>query len=199
MAFAVIKRGAQGDGYFAVPLHGSSFFISASQFTHYKLQVEQQLSEHEFIHLLAQIQTLNCRKTALDALARREHSRQELELKLRRKNIPLPIIEEVLDQLQQEKLLDERRFCQQFILSRQKRNPEGRTVLLQRLRQKGVDSSTANEAVDAYFSEDENLSSAIAKAIQRAKRTDGSVEDLKRHLLKKGFLSYQIKAYFEEQ
>ena len=59
-----------------------------------------------------------CRKKALDLLARREHSRLELQRKLSARAYSRDIIDGVLDDLEVEGLLEEARFVESFIRAR---------------------------------------------------------------------------------
>lgn len=96
-----------------------------------------------------------CRDRALKLLAMREHSRRELELKLVSKGFSPDETGPCLDQLEQEGWLSDERFCESYIRSRLRRQPEGRAVLLMRLREKGVSPEAASAAVDSYFTQHE--------------------------------------------
>ena len=81
-----------------------------------------------------------CRKQALDLLARREHSRLEIKRKLLARSHAKDTVEEVLDALQQEQLLHEPRFVEQFVRSRVSRG-RGPTRIRAELIQRGIDDS----------------------------------------------------------
>lgn len=199
MAYATIRRGASKDGYFAVPVEGSSFFISIAQLAQLGLYDGQELDEQEFFLLRDKMLGARCRLKAMDLLARREHGRKELELKLRQKDFPPAIIAEQLDRLESEHLLDDYRFATQFIISRQRKNPEGAQVLMLRLVQRGVDRSIAQQAAHEWFSDDEAAFDAIAKAAQRlSRKCNADPMKLTSELRKKSFSSAEIQRYFEE-
>ena len=63
-------------------------------------------------------QEYKARATALRLLARREHSRLELHLKLRQRNVPGDIIESVLDEYESEGWLDDNRFADVYARQR---------------------------------------------------------------------------------
>lgn len=63
-------------------------------------------------------QEYKARATALRLLARREHSRLELTLKLRQRKLPCDIIESVLDEYQGEGWLDDNRFADVYARQR---------------------------------------------------------------------------------
>jgi len=58
------------------------------------------------------------REQCIRLLARREHSRQELRLKLAQRDYSRDISERVLDQLVAERLLSDERFTEQFVRQR---------------------------------------------------------------------------------
>jgi regulatory protein len=199
MAYATIRRGASQDGYFAVPVEGSSFFISPGQLTHFSLHEGQELTEAEFETLRQRLLGMRCRQKAMDLLAMREHGRKELELKLRRKEFPHDTIAEQLDRLEEENLLSDQRFAFQFIVARQRKNPEGRQVLILRLMQRGIDRSIAESAAGQWFSDEEAAHDALHRAAARSlrkKQVDHS--SLRAELYKKGFTAAEISVFMEE-
>lgn len=140
--------------------------------------------------------SLVLRRAAMDLLARREHSRAELQEKLQRK-FPesVDVFAEVLDQLVSDGLLDDARFTEAYIRYRRTRGV-GPLLILQELRQKGVDSSTLEAALDLRAEEwRESLRVLIAR------KTRGDVppksdirarQKLYRALLAKGYPSAMI-------
>ena len=63
-------------------------------------------------------QEYRARSVALRLLARREHSRQELSLKLRQRRIESTVIEQVLDEYEGEGWLDDHRFADVYARQR---------------------------------------------------------------------------------
>lgn len=199
MAYATIERGASGNGYFAVPSEGSSFFISYQQFSLLGLYDTQPLTEMEFVSLRAKVLGIQCRQKAIDYLTSREHSRQELTVKLLRKNFPKDVIDEQLNQLEAERLLSDERFAEQFIISRQRKNPEGISLLKMRLAQKGVAREIAEAICSTWFAEEGAAQDALKRAAERILRKRGVDRDkLIANLLRKGFSYSEILAFLDE-
>jgi len=199
MAYATIRRGASKDGYFAVPEEGSSFFISFTQAAQLGIHEGQELDEIKFDTLRMKMLGSRCRLKAMDALARREHGRKELELKLRQKDFPPDVIGEQLDRLEAEHLLSDRRFATQYVDSRQRRNPEGRNLLTMRLMQRGVDRSLAEQVVDTWFSDFEAAQDAISRAASKIIcRYPDDRDRLRADLFKKGFSHSEISIFLED-
>ncbi len=196
MVWATIERGASGEGYFAVPKEGSSFFISKEQFLNLRLSGKQELSEAEFNSLYNKVLGSRCRDKALEYLARREHSKGELELKLLRKGFPRELIGPQLEELEEANLLSDYRYAQSFITSRLRRSPEGSKMLIMRLRQKGVSREVAQRVIAETY----NLEEALERALERAtKRVGTEREALIKELQKRGFAYYEIINFLNEK
>ncbi|MHC1693124.1 MAG: regulatory protein RecX [Sphaerochaetaceae bacterium] len=192
MAFAIIRRGVSKEGYIAVPEEGSSFFISPEQLYSLGLHVDQELSEAEFAGIQGTLEGLRCRVKALALLTTREHSRFELRSKLMQKGFSTATLDKVLDGLESEGLLSDRRFAEQFVLSRQRKNPEGRFILQNRLMERGVSRQTVAQVLDGWFADTDAVESAVALAIRKlAQKKDAAV--LEQELRKKGFTLTEIR------
>ena len=81
-----------------------------------------------------------CRRRALDLLARREHSRLELQRKLLARAFVPVLVEDILDVLQADGLLNEGRFLESFIRSRIGKG-QGPARIQAELNQRGIDRS----------------------------------------------------------
>jgi regulatory protein len=75
----------------------------------------------------------------MDLLARREHSRREIENKLAAKAFAPDMIREVLDELEREGLLSSGRFAESFVASRAARG-QGPVRIARELAERGVES-----------------------------------------------------------
>jgi regulatory protein len=193
MAFATIRRGASGDGFFAVPQEGSSFFISIPQLSLLGLREGQELTEPQFLTLQAQVEAVRCRAKALAALVAREHSRFELYTKLVQKEFSKAIIVQELDRLEEEGLLCDSRFANAFIVARQRRNPEGRIILQARLSEHGVAREVVAEAIERWFSDEEAVDMAVQLAARKIGRRHAEDERILMELRKRGFSLTEIR------
>lgn len=134
------------------------------------------------------------RESALLSLARREHSRAELAGKLKQKKFPGKTINTVLDDLERRGQLDDRRFAQSWIERRNAYHPRGRRLLALELKQKGVSSEVATDALAEQLPENgerELLIDLIRKRLRTSSRSDP--EQFKRRLL--GFLARRGFSY----
>jgi len=192
MAFARIEEGPKRGSYTAAAEDGSSFSIPSALFSSLHLIRGQELSEAEFLRLKRDVSSISCREKALALIARREHGCRELRLKLIQKGFDKETAQEVTDRLSEKGLLDDVRFAYQFILSRQRRNPEGLPLIRMRLKEKGVSSEEIEKAISQYL-DDDMYQDDIRRAIEKLSRRSDSRESLMMKLRKKGFSSREIR------
>lgn len=86
------------------------------------------------------------RKVAMDILAMREHGRIELKRKLLRKGALPELIDAVLDQLTEDKLLSEHRYLESYIRSRAN-NGYGPLRIQQELMERGLNKADIHQAL----------------------------------------------------
>jgi regulatory protein len=85
-----------------------------------------------------------CKRTALDLLARREHSRLELTRKLAAREFPVEVIAGVLDRLEESGVLADARFTEMFVRSRVNKG-QGPARIRAELSQRGVTDAAVDE------------------------------------------------------
>ena len=127
---------------------------------------------------------------ALDLVSRREHSRHELMQKLdKRYPNTTPIIEDVLDKLETNKILDDERFAEMYLNSRARKGFGPKKIAME-LHSKKVDSFFISNAVEAYESWLENAQRELKKKFKDQKPTDyQSKMKQKQFLFTRGFSS----------
>ena len=134
------------------------------------------------------------RSVALRLLARREHSRQELFLKLRQRKIEPDVIDTVLDEYEAEGWLDDQRFADVFTRQRMDMG-YGPVRILAELQQRGVHQSPEclNEVSEEYWCE---LAARLReRRFGLAPVNDDLAEKLRqaRFLARRGFSSSQVE------
>lgn len=119
---------------------------------------------------IAELQKQDCFEKAYDRvlnyLAYRPRSNAEVRRYLKKKRVPLPVSEEVLERLTAAGFLDDEAFARYWVENRETFKPRGRRLLRHELRQKGVDYALISEAL-ADVDEGE---SAYRAACKRASR-----------------------------
>lgn len=138
------------------------------------------------------------RMRAMDLLARREHSRYELQQKLANKFPEQQhLLVQILDVLKQENLQSDERFAEAFVVSRARRGQGPHRIRLE-LQQRGVDEALAQRAVTGSDTDWFELavevmmkkygSTPCVDFFERAKRS--------KFLQYRGFNAEQIRACF---
>lgn len=134
---------------------------------------------------------MNCRDKALSYLAMREHTKKELKTKLLTKDFTEIEIDKVLKDLEEKNLLSEKRFCESFLRSRFKKTPEPKSLLIMRLREKGISNQMAIEEIeDFYETQEEFIKQCLFKYFSKTIAKKGR---------EKGFSSLQQKGFSYRQ
>ena len=129
-----------------------------------------------------------CLDQALRYLTLREHNRKELQTKLRTKDYDVQTIEAVLDSLSEDGSLSEERYVRSFVRSSNKRHPEGKSVMLMRLAQKGADRQVSERIVSEIYTPEYTADlAAQARVLLEKKGKASDVRQLRFELSKLGF------------
>lgn len=158
------------------------------------MKKEDQLSEKEL--------TTALRRRAMDYLARREHSRYELQCKLREKfEVPSDaLIASVLDKLEADNLLSNTRFAESYVRSRISRG-YGPLYIRHQLRQRQVDSALVDQVL--VFDDDDwadLLADALAKkVVDVPERGSKQWLKLQRFSQSRGFTLSHFSAAFQQK
>ena len=135
------------------------------------------------------------RATAVALLARREHSRHELLTKLVRRGYDEAACERVVEDLAGRALVSDRRFVESFLAHRSGRG-QGPVRIRAELRERGVDSSAIEDAIDSA----EVHWTALAASVRRRRFGAALPKDFAarakqaRFLQYRGFTQDQIRA-----
>lgn len=126
------------------------------------------------------------RDSALNFLAIREHSQLELRQKLLRKDFPLELINEVLNQLHAENLQSDARFTESFIRSRINKG-QGYLRIRYELQQLGISAALLNE----YLDENDAQWQQLAQQVRKKKFGTALPRDPKQKAKQIRFLQYR--------
>ena len=133
-----------------------------------------------------------CRRRAMDLLARREHSRLEIERKLAARAFDDEIVGDVLDELEHEGLLSVERFAQSFVEARYAKG-QGPHRIRRELAERGIEAS-GNYVDDPRFDWDGLARKTRIKRFGRELPTDfGEKARQMRFLEYRGFGHEQIR------
>ena len=122
---------------------------------------------------------------ASDYLATRMHSRQELYLKLIKKEYPKKDVNLALDRLEEYGYLNDNEFAKLYIESHKK---DSRQMLKNKLATKGVNSDIISEVLRGYDDEQERvLALAVATKFAKNKELNSIKQKMYAHLARKGY------------
>lgn len=167
------------DGTFAL---GLAISVAAS------LRIGQEISRSELEKLDLRDEIHRARERVLRLLARRPYSSSEIARYLRRHQIDGEIIQNVIDDLTEAKLIDDDAFAAYWVEQRDTFRPRSRLALRQELNQKGVDREIVTEALSAM----DEIDAARRVAQKQAGRWRGLPETewrakLTRYLMRQGY------------
>lgn len=152
--------------------------------------VEEELSQEEFEDCLNAGLTFTVEKKAMEYLAKTEQSRFLLKNKLKKKEHPIFAIEKSLDYLELKGYLNDSRYAMAFLRNRSISHFEGRNRLLQELLQRGVEKKIAQEQINFFFEEKDEIE-ICKKALEKLRRIGKKEEKIPSTLEKLGF-SYRV-------
>ncbi len=140
-------------------------FLSYEVFLKNRLKKDMEISEDGFSFLIKENQKYFIKKKAFDYLGRRLHSYNELKLKLLRKKYEVSMIEEVLDQLKEKKMIDDYEFGKIYFEEKIRTKSWGKNKIKSELYKKGIEREIVDEIMNL-----EKEVSYIDKAMQLAEK-----------------------------
>ncbi len=174
---------------------GASFFIPRIIAEREGLTPGDSLSEPQAEQIRNISERYLCKQKIFDALSRRDHSRREIVQKLRLKKFRPEIYEDLLDAFEQENLINDRRFAENFIQSRLRNNPEGAVMLRQRLAVKGISREIVQDIMEKFVDEVVLWDACLRVGDKLSRTKDG--DKLRDAMLRKGFSWGMVKAYIK--
>jgi regulatory protein len=130
---------------------------------------------------------------ALDALARRDHASEDLRRKLLEKGYDAEVVAPLLEALRAEKLLDDRRYTENFVAYHAARG-QGPLRVRADLRRHGLEGTLVEECLGAFPDWIVQLRKAQQKKFGvKSPSTDADKQRQARFLGYRGFTSAQIR------
>jgi regulatory protein len=117
------------------------------------LQVGQMLDEEKIAKLQDEDSRERAIQQALLFLSYRARSENEIRKNLSKHEIPEAVIEETLERLRRDGFANDKKFASAWVENRSTFRPRGRRALAQELRQKGIDDSTIESALEGIDDE----------------------------------------------
>ena len=134
------------------------------------LQVGQALDEEKIAKLLAEDARERALQQALLFLSYRARSEKEIRQNLNKHEIPDAVIEETLERLRRDGFANDKNFASAWVENRSTFRPRGRRALALELRQKGIDETTIESALEDI--DEEAL--AYEAGLEKARKLKGT-------------------------
>lgn len=153
-----------------------------------ELRLGQEMTQAELEQLDRRDEIHRAKQRALGLLARRPYSAAEITRSLRRHQVGDDIIQQVIDDLTEAKLIDDVAFAAYWVEQRETHRPRSRLALRQELSQRGIEREIVAEAL----SDIEETEAARRVAQKQAGRWRGLPEvewraRLTRYLMRHGY------------
>lgn len=170
----------------------NEYSFGLSRITAAWLRVGQELSPTKIARLQAEDQREEAYMQALHFLDYRPRSRAEVRRNLEKHAIPPEVISDVFKRLERSGLVNDERFAQDWVENRSEFRPRSRRALAFELRQRGLDDSAIEKALEGLNEE----VMAYQAALKQARHFEGlQLRDfnnkLGSFLARRGF-SYEI-------
>ena len=117
------------------------------------------------------------KKTAMNMLAMRDHSREELRKKLLKRDLMPEAVDELIVKLENSRLLNDEEFAHRFVRAQRENRKLYRAVLKRELSKKGISAELAADAVAEVDGEEELAREVAAKKAASTRRLDYAVRE----------------------
>jgi regulatory protein len=122
-----------------------------------KIAELQQLDEQEVVYL-----------KALHLLEYRPRAEEEIRRRLSKKEIPIEVINQVIERLRRNNLVDDEQFAQAWVENRSAFRPRSRKALQYEMRQKGISGEAIEQALTNLEVDEEEL--AYQAALKQSRK-----------------------------
>jgi regulatory protein len=168
------------------------------------LRVGRSLTPEEQQEIERDEQYVQAKQRALDYLAHKPRTEEEVRRKLRRTDVPDPVVEDVVARLYELSYLDDEAYAQDYVRNRFASKKYGPVRIRRELVERGIDRHVAEAAVDELFAEKDVQAVARDHAEKRwARLADEDdvrrrKQKLYRYLRRRGFTSATITPLLDE-
>lgn len=166
--------------------NNEKLFISYEVLLKNGLKKGSEISEDRFGLLVVQNRKYHIRQKAISFLAKRIHSKRELENKLRKKNYEIELIKAVLDELEEKGLIDDKAFANQFSDEKLNRKKWGLQKVKSELFKKGIAVDVIKDVVKIYADAESQQTSAndlVKKKLNLISKRENDQKKVKQKLI----------------
>lgn len=133
------------------------------------LKIGKELSREKIEELTTKDSVEKAYQRALNYLSYRERSQEEVRRNLRKHDVPDLVIEDVLERLQRNTLVNDKRFAEKWVENRAAFHPRSRRALASELYQKGI----ARTIIDEVLADVDEHEMAYKVAQKKLRRVQG--------------------------
>lgn len=168
------------------------------------LRVGQPLTPEDRADLEADAQYVRGKQKAFEYLAHKPRTEQEVRRKLRQRDVPSPVIDDVIARLYELDYLDDEAYAHDYARNRFSSKKYGPIRIRRELEKRGIDRPLAEKAVDDLFAEEDATAAAREHAEKRWPRVEGEDDSRRRrqkmyrYLRRRGFTSDTISLVLDE-
>lgn len=178
--------------------------ISEDSFLKFGLRTNDEISEDTLDEIKKFDEYQFAKKSALDFLSYRIRSTAEIRDKLKSKKVSADSIEKTVKHLTKIGLIDDEEFARQLVQSKMGNKPSGKSVIRQKLFQKGITKDTAEKVIGEIYTgsrEKELISEVYSKYEKKLKVLDRYQKRRKAFevLMRKGFDLDSINEFLNEK
>ncbi|MCH9006814.1 RecX family transcriptional regulator [candidate division KSB1 bacterium] len=130
-----------------------AFGLNVATLAEFNLKEGDLLTDDRIADILRSEGKKQIKESAFRYLAGRAHSEKELRTKLRRKQYDETLVDQIIAELKQAKLIDDRGFAFSFARSRMVSKPMGERLLRQELWQKGLAEKLIDDTIKEIYAE----------------------------------------------
>lgn len=178
------------DDQFSIGIHKEVLLRSG-------LRVGDQISESIIDELREREESHRARDAAMRLLSHRARSERELRDRLKQKGLSPEGIKKVLDSLTQSGLVNDLEFARAFAHDKLLKKPIGKSMLKQRLREKGISKEVIEQVLSEVYEKVKEDEYAVELARSRYERFRSTFEGLEPMKRKKKLSDYLAHRGFE--
>lgn len=170
----------------------------------YGLRVGQTLTPEDRRDIEADEQYVRAKQRALDYLAHKPRTEQEVRRKLRERDVAPFVVDQVIARLQELDYLDDEAYAHEYAHNRFSNKGYGPIRIRRELEERGVNRAVADAAVDDLFAEEDATAAAREHAENRWPRLAGEddprsrKQKMYRYLRRRGFTTDTIYTVLDE-
>ena len=200
-----LESQVHNDDRVSVYLDGEfAFGIHEDLVVKHSLQVGATLTPEGVRELERDEQYVDAKQAALDYLAYKPRTEEEVRRKIGQEDVPSPVIEDVIARLYELEYLDDEAYAHDYAHNRFSSKKYGPVRIRRELTERGVDRRLADAAVDELFAEVDVTAAAWTHAEKRWPRLAGEDDPRRRrqkmyrYLRRRGFTSNTIRPILDE-